>query len=261
MPEDKVRQVIEDIREADLVLVGIGEEMDLYKKLSSDERYIKRSESLGDKYLLPYVEKIMLKDLVEKNRGVYEDLEKCLEGKSYFIVSLCKDGAISNTGLNQDRIVEPCGSYKMLQCANGCSKELYEIPDAFLEKVEIYLNDGNSSSGMEMPVCPHCGNPLVFNNIDVDNYVEEGYLNNWGIYQKWLQGSLNKKLCILELGVGMKYPTVIRWPFEKITFFNLKARLYRVHSRLYQVTEEIKERSSGICQKPEEFLKELSNGF
>lgn len=211
MPEDKVRQVIEDIREADMVLVGIGEEMDLHKKLRSDERYIKTSETLGEKCLLPYIEKIMLKEFEEKNRGVYADLEKCLDKKNYFIVSLCKDGAITGAGLNQDRIVEPCGAYKRLQCANGCSKELYEISNAFLEKVEIDLNSGNSLSSAEIPTCPHCGKPLVFNNIDADNYVEEGYLDKWEIYQKWLQGSLNKKLCILELGVGMKYPTVVRW--------------------------------------------------
>ena len=55
----------------------------------------------------------------------------------------------------------------------------------------------------------------------------------------------------------MKYPTVIRWPFEKITFFNQKAELFRVHNRLYQISEEIKERGHGICQEPSDFLKEL----
>ena len=101
----------------------------------------------------------------------------------------------------------------------------------------------------------------MFNNLNAENYLEEGYLDQWAVYKKWLQGTVNKKVCILELGVGMKYPTVIRWPFEKITFFNQKAELFRVHSRLYQMTEEIKERGFGICQSPQVFLKELSNEF
>ena len=80
----------------------------------------------------------------------------------------------------------------------------------------------------------------------------------WQIYNKWLQGTINKKLCILELGVGMRFPTVIRWPFEKVTYFNQKATLFRVHSKLYQITEEIKDRSFGIESDPMEILKELS---
>ena len=102
---------------------------------------------------------------------------------------------------------------------------------------------------------------LVFNNIDAEKYNEEGYLRKWMIYKKWLQGTVNKNLCILELGVGMNYPSVIRWPFEKIAFYNQKSELFRVHSRLYQITEEIKDRGYGICQKPEDFIRELSNTF
>ena len=86
-------------------------------------------------------------------------------------------------------------------------------------------------------------------------------MKQWDKYKKWLQGTVNRNVCILELGVGMKYPTVIRWPFEKITFFNNKAKLFRVHSRLYQITEEIKEKSYGLCQKPEDFIRELSKAF
>ena len=56
----------------------------------------------------------------------------------------------------------------------------------------------------------------------------------------------------------MKFPTVIRWPFEKITYFNNKSLLIRVHSRLFQTTEEIKDRSTGIEYNPVEFVKELS---
>ena len=49
------------------------------------------------------------------------------------------------------------------------------------------------------------------------------------------------------------------YDIEKITFFNQKAELFRVHNRLYQISEEIKERGHGICQEPSDFLKELFN--
>ena len=109
-----------------------------------------------------------------------------------------------------------------------------------------------------MPVCPCCGQPLVFNNVLAENYQENGYLPQWNQYTKWLQGTLNRKLTVFELGVGMKYPTVIRWPFEKTVFFNKKAVMYRVHDRLYQITEELKDKAYCICQNPLDFVKELS---
>ena len=48
--------------------------------------------------------------------------------------------------------------------------------------------------------------------------MEEGYQKQWEKYTKWLQGTLNKKLCILELGVELNLPSIIRWPFEKWHF-------------------------------------------
>ena len=258
-----IEQAAKDVREADLVLVGIGEELDMRKLLEADERYTELSKSLEEKQLLPYIEKVMLSKIGQEHAEVYRNLAKCLKDKNYFIITLCQDGMISEAGLNKERIVETCGAYRKLQCEDGCGKELYEVSDRILGRAQRYLESGmpENADSDELPVCIHCGKPLVFNHVQAAHYVEEGYLDQWGIYQKWLQGSLNKKLCILELGVGMKYPTVIRWPFEKIVFFNLKSKLYRIHSKLYHTAEEIKERSCGICQKPEEFLKELSNGF
>ena len=54
----------------------------------------------------------------------------------------------------------------------------------------------------------------------------------------------------MELGAGMEYPSVIRFPFEKVVYFNRKAYLYRIHSRLYQLTEELKGRGTSVKEDP-----------
>ncbi len=256
-----MEHIINEIKEADLVLVGIGEEMDSLRQVRTDEKYLKVRETAENEWMLPFTEKLLLKECAERHKEAYCNLTKCLEGKNYFIVSLCMDGAWKGTGLNKERIVEPCGGYEKLQCSEGCSTALYDVPDGLLEEIRKHLETKEHKSVVNEPLCPLCQRPLVFNNVDAANYIEDGYLEQWAIYKKWLQGTVNKNVCILELGVGMKYPTVIRWPFEKIAFFNQKSRMFRVHSRLYQITEEIKERGYGICQNPVEFLKELSNGF
>ena len=103
-------------------------------------------------------------------------------------------------------------------------------------------------------LCPKCGAKLIMNRISKRKYSEEGYIQKWNLYMKWLQGTLNRNVCILELGVGMKYPSVIRWPFEKIAFINQKAKFIRVHDYLYQLTEDLKEKGISVQENPCVFL-------
>ena len=98
---------------------------------------------------------------------------------------------------------------------------------------------------------------MVLNNIYAENYNEKGYLEQWSLYTKWLQGTLNRKLLVLELGEGMRFPTVIRWPFEKIAYFNKKAVFVRVNEELYQLTEELSEKGLGISKNAIAWLESL----
>ncbi len=249
------------INEADMVLVGIGEELDKTKKVNNNDIYIQFSNKIEDTWLLPYIKSLLVEELMEESRKMYQNLFYILNKKNYFLVSTCQDGLIKHGGFDLERIVEPCGGYSMLQCSAGCNTELYPVSEEFIAQIRKVMLGEKSEKDLKPPMCPNCGKPLIFNNIDAEKYNEEGYLKNWMIYKKWLQGTVNKNLCILELGVGMNYPSVIRWPFEKIAFYNQKAELFRVHSRLYQISEEIKDRGYGICQKPEDFIRELSNTF
>ena len=250
-----MEHIIKKIREADMVLVGIGEELDALNEARKFQDPPKES------WMLPYIEKLKLQDIKEQKSLVYHSLAGWLGQKNYFLVTLCQDGLARECGLDEKRIVEPCGGYRKLQCSKKCSMDLYDLPEGLLWEITNYMEEAENTKPPVCPVCPLCNSPLVFNNIQAEEYVEEGYLNQWSVYRKWLQGTVNKKIVLLEVGVGMKYPTVIRWAFEKIVYYNQKAELFRIHSRIYQLTEEIRERGSGICQNPEEFLKELSKGF
>ncbi|EOS75105.1 hypothetical protein C819_02493 [Lachnospiraceae bacterium 10-1] len=255
------KRIVAKIDEADMVLVGIGEELDQIIKANKNDTYIKLREKTESTWLFPFMKSILVEEQIEESKKIYHNLFHILDKKNYFVVSTCQDCLVRYGGFNLERIVEPCGGYSMLQCSDGCSTELYSVSEEFITQVRAVMNGEKSEKDLEPPRCPYCGKFLVFNNIDAEKYNEEGYLRKWMIYKKWLQGTVNKNLCILELGVGMNYPSVIRWPFEKIAFYNQKSELFRVHSRLYQITEEIKDRGYGICQKPEDFIRELSNTF
>ncbi len=175
----------------------------------------------------------------EKNQRVrqaYGELYALVKDKDYFIVTTLTDGAIYDTALLKERFVAPCGNVHWRQCGKGCTTDIWEEGE------------------VKGDVCPHCGGPLVENTIQSECYIEEGYLSQWKKYQLWLSTTLNKELVVLELGVGFKTPTVIRWPFEKTVFFNKKAWLFRVHQELFQTSEEIKEKSTPIAKDSVEFL-------
>lgn len=179
---------------------------------------------------------------LERNPEVmkaYESLYQIIKEKDYFIVTTNTDGVIFDSSLDGERIVAPCGNVNWKQCERACTKDIWEA--------------------FEVPegVCPHCGAPMIGNTVEAETYIEEGYLPRWEGYTKWLTTTLNRKLVVLELGENFKRPTVIRWPFEKTVFFNRKSYLYRVNEAFSQISEEIKERASGIAENSVDWIGRL----
>lgn len=264
-----MKQVRQSVSDAQLVLVGIGSEFGesfegmekdaFYAPLLEQVRQLEKSgqeESAGQ--ILQYLRfHYLRRHPNERLIHAYDRLADLLEGKNYFIVTLCMDDLIFSSGLDTERIVTPCGGYRALQCGKECVTDQEplvtdeNVMRALLESIDACNGDVDE---IDFPVCAECTKPLWFNQIGTPDYKEEGYLPQWQLYTKWLQGTLNKELCILELGVGMQFPQVIRFPFEKIAFFNQKAHFFRVHSRLYQLTEELKGKGTAIAENPVDFL-------
>lgn len=260
MKNGRLREMHERAQDAELVLVGLGEDFQYdWNALIEDARYqeIEREIDGNEKYIwiVPFLQKMVLQRLQDdKWKRAYQNLGKIIEGKNYFIVSLCMDDYIYEAGLNEKRIVKPCGGFRKMQCDDNCSHILSEIPRDSYEAVMKYYNKELSLGDLHEPVCSKCGGKLRFNQLGVSKYAEEGYLDQWSEYTKWLQGTVNKSLCVLELGVGMEYPTVIRFPFEKVVFYNQKAFMYRIHPVLYQLGEGIADRGIGIGENPVDLL-------
>lgn len=212
--------MINALNDAEKVLVGIGGEW----KLTDDGRDVRR-QSLND----------------PRQSGLkeaYDGLYQLVKDKDYYVVTTLTDGAVYDTMFDPGRIVAPCGNVHWRQCSRVCTRDIWEekeVPD---------------------DICPHCGAPLTGNTLDCGgDYIEEGYLLRWEAYKKWQAGTLNRRLVLLELGEGFCTPTVIRWPFEKIAFFNRKSRLFRIHESLSQIPKEARDRAVGISCNSVEFIR------
>ncbi|MDY3230773.1 MAG: hypothetical protein SOX46_04230 [Clostridiaceae bacterium] len=207
------------ISKAEKVLIGIGGEW----RLREDGKKV-RSRRLKD-------------EAQRALREGYESLYRLIKDKDYYIVTTLTDGAIYDTELASSRIVAPCGNIHWRQCSKACTKDIWE--------------EGEVPSD----VCPYCGAPMTGNTLEAEDYIEEGYLPRWEAYKQWQAGTLNRRLVILELGEGFKLPTVIRWPFEKIAFFNQKSAFFRIHKSLSQIPKEVEERAWGIGADSLEWIR------
>lgn len=254
--------MIDAVKNADLVLIGIGEEWgvsfdEMLKEQSFAENYEKLTDEDQKNRFVPLLQREYLKDIHDETlKDAYDNLLKLVQNKNYFLVSMNKDRYPVMNGFQKEKCVFPCGGYELLQCDDGCEENLMDAPSLLDENFKM-INQQKQISGIEMPRCPVCGKEMVFNNIEAAGYLEKGYLEDWKYYMKWLQGTVNKRLCLLELGVSLRFPSVIRWPFEKTTFYNQKAEMFRIHHSLSQSTENISDRCYSHSENSVAYLSNL----
>ena len=265
MKDSELKELRDRINGVELILVGLGEDLQYdWSALTEDQRYQEIEDEINGReeyiWIIPFLQKMILQQARQDRwRKAYQNLSNILAGKNYFVVSLCMDDYIYDTGIAENRIVTPCGGFRKMQCDYNCSHALTVVPQDCYDAVIRYYKKEQELQDMHEPLCTFCGSKLRFNQLGVSRYAEEGYLEHWKEYTKWLQGTVNRELCVFELGVGMEYPTIIRFPFEKIALYNQKAFIYRIHPVLYQLGEGIGDRGRSIQEDPVDFLCRLGN--
>lgn len=251
-------EIKEKIRDAEMLLVGIGEEFDGEALVRDDVHYREtENDLLGQNmpWMLPLARYEAIKDRAGAIQRALEQLRRLIQGRDYYVVSTCSGGLLESYGFGEERSVFPCGSFFGKQCPDRCPEGLLPVTEE--ERAEaLKALHGKNLGRISFGKCPVCGKPLVLNNVFYENYDENGYLEKWEKYTGWLQGTLNRKLCILELGVNMDCPTVIRFPFEKIAFYNQKATFIRVNEKLYQLPDHLADRGISVPQNSIDWLSD-----
>lgn len=259
--ENCYEKVIEFIKEADKIIVGFGAEWSVpsvetlfhaqeqwkasleFQKAYRTEMEKERTDRVQQEITMGNVadesnERNKINKINRIRQG-YQIIKELLKEKDYFLITTNTDAYLYQQGFAEERIVAPCGDIRRLQC---------DEPDH--EVWKFRAEDVN-------PVCPVCGKTGKLNVRQNIPYHESGYLEAWKLYQTWLQSTMNKKMVLLELGEGFQTPTVMRWPFEKLVFFQEKAILCCVHKSLSMVSEEIPNRAYSIAENSVDFVIQL----
>ena len=152
---------------------------------------------------------------VEKGKP-YLDLLDLVREKDYFVLTTNVDHQFELCGFEAERIFATQGDYGFFQCAKACHKKLYDNEKIVREMVRQQTDCKIPSS--LVPKCPVCGGNMEV-NLRCDQYFVED--ENWEKasqrYHDYLVKNKNEKILFLELGVGANTPSIIKYPFWKMT--------------------------------------------
>ncbi len=149
----------------------------------------------------------------------YTDLLKLVGDKNYFVLTTNVDHQFQLAGFDKERLFYTQGDYGLFQCSVPCHQKTYDNEEAVTEMV---ARQENMRIPTELiPKCPVCGKPMSMNLRCDDTFVEdEGWHRANARYEAFLEQYKDKRLVLLELGVGGNTPVIIKYPFWQIALQN-----------------------------------------
>ena len=173
---------------------------------------------------------------------VYDNLLKLVDGRNYFVITTNVDHAFPKAGFSKERLFYTQGDYGLFQCGVPCTMETYDNEDAIREMYSRQENMRLPSS--LIPYCPHCGKPVTMNLRSDDSFVgDEGWNKAAERYADFLQSVKGRRVLFLELGVGYNTPSIIKYPFRRMTRDNPLSVYASVTKGDAVCPEEIRSRS------------------
>lgn len=176
---------------------------------------------------------------------LYTELYDIVKNKEYFILTTNVDYQFYKAGFDEKRIFATQGDYGRIQCQKACHPKTYDVEDLF-RKMDKARRDCLIPSEL-VPKCPVCGGNMAM-NLRCDNYFveDEAWHEAADRYADFLEQNKDKKVVLLELGVGFNTPIIIRFPFEKMVRENSSYSLIRLNMDEAVVPESFGERAIGI---------------
>lgn len=174
----------------------------------------------------------------QKQLDTYSVLYELIKDLNYFIITTNGDGQFLKGKFNPNKVFSMQGSYGRLQCQHGCHQKVYDNQEMISKMLEGFDEKSLEVLEDDVPKCQVCGG-LLSPNLRIDQYFVEGdNMINKDAYGEFVNVD-QEKIVFLELGVGFNTPSIIRYPFEDMTYDNDHSTLIRVNDRLTDVPNEI----------------------
>ena len=187
---------------------------------------------------------------------LYRNLLALVKEKDYFVITTNVDAQFYKAGFAPERIFAVQGDYGKLQCAKGCHDTLYDN-EALIRQMTAKQKNCRVPSYL-IPKCPVCGGEMEV-NIRKDMYFvqDDAWYASDTRYSEFCNKSENKNTVLLELGVGFNTPTIIRFPFERMTYRNKNVRLIRLNAEYEDAIPENETKTVSFNENMAEIINAL----
>ena len=266
--EDQIDRAAENIRNADCVIIGAGAGASTaagiqYGGKRFTDNFAEFIKKYGEHYMTdmyaagfyPYPSEeakwgywskhALMNRFDPPALPLYTELYDLVKNKEYFVLTTNVDHQFYKAGFDEKRIFATQGDYGKIQCQKACHPKTYDAKDLF-RKMDKARRDCLIPSEL-VPKCPVCGGNMAM-NLRCDNYFveDEAWHEAADRYAGFLEQHKDKKVVLLELGVGFNTPIIIRFPFEKMVRENSSYSLIRLNMDEAVVPESFGERAIGI---------------
>lgn len=277
--EDQIEEAARILKEADAVIIGAGAGMSTAAGLNyGGKRFTDNFSEFIEKY-----GKIYMKDMYtagfypfptqEAKWGywskhaylnriepgalpLYKMVHELVKDKPYFVLTTNVDHQFWKAGFEDANIFATQGDYGRIQCEKGCHEKTYDAIPMF-EQMNQVRKDCKIPEYL-VPKCPVCGGNMTM-YLRCDQYfVEDEAWNQAALrYREFLKSNKNKKVALLELGVGFNTPIIIRLPFEKMVRENRSYSLIRLNLDEAVIPESLVGKALGINADMAKSIKDL----
>ncbi|MDO5294521.1 MAG: NAD-dependent protein deacetylase, SIR2 family [bacterium] len=183
-------------------------------------------------------------------------LKSIIGDKPYFMVTSNGENHFELAGFSPENIYEMEGSWKEIQCENRCCEELYPAYELLKEMGE--KEENGSIPADLVPRCPHCGGPMMLHWADSDVLIPNRVAHMR--LQKFIEDWHNKKIVVLELGVGWRNQK-IKGPLMQLVAQEPNATYVTINKGEIYIVDEIKDKSFGLDGDMTEVLKQLAGAM
>lgn len=239
---DNIKRLSDEIRTADAVLIGAGAGLSVSSGFAyNGERFEKYFSDFRKKYGITdmysggfypfetlneywawWSRHILINRYEAPVGKPYSDLLKLVEDKDYFVLTTNVDHQFQKSGFDKKRLFYTQGDYGLWQCSKACHNKTYDN-EAAVRKMTELQKDMKIPDEL-IPKCPVCGAPMTMNLRCDDLFVQdEGWYAAAKRYEDFVRKHSNSHILLLELGVGLNTPVIIKYPFWKMTAQNPKA--------------------------------------
>lgn len=259
---NKIERLYTAIQNADAILIGAGAGLSTSAGLTySGRRFEEHFADFIEKYHIPdmysggfypftdpeeywawWSRHIYWNRYVDAPNPVYPALRRLVEGRDYFVLTTNVDHQFQRAGFDKKRLFYTQGDYGLFQCSEPCCRETYDN-ETVIRQMLARQKDMRIPSEL-LPVCPHCGKPMTMNLRSDDRFVEdEGWQRAAERYEDFVWSNQNRRILLMELGVGCNTPGIIKYPFWQMAAENPKAVYACVNYGEAACPKEIADRS------------------